>query len=382
MCLKIVHLPTTVGGNPNSLSRFLNEIGLHSTCIALQQNYLQYQTDKIIAPEKCGILKLEIRKLLNLFYFVGYDVVFFNYGRTLFAPVCVNNAIVSRKYLKYFLLLAYNIYQTFMQYIELNLIKSLGKKIFVLYQGDDARQGDFISKNFNINIASRVSTSYYNKRSDELKKSQICTFTKYADKIYSLNPDLLYVLPYWAKFLPYSNISPEEVLPNYTAYINRPLRVAHAPSHRDVKGTDIILSAINRINHDRTFIELELVENMPNIQALEVYKTVDVVIDQLFAGWYGGFAVEAMALGKPVIVYIRMDDLKFVPQEMVEDMPFICSTPYDIEQTLQEVVKLNNSDLHKISLKSRRYVEKWHNPISIANNIKKDILQSFNMVII
>ena len=59
--------------------------------------------------------------------------------------------------------------------------------------------------------------------------------------------------------------------------------------------------------------ELELVEAKPFWEALQIYGSGDIIVDQLLAGWYGGFAVEAMALGKPVIAYLRAEDLTLIP---------------------------------------------------------------------
>ena len=83
----------------------------------------------------------------------------------------------------------------------------------------------------------------------------------------------------------------------------RPLRIGHAPTHRLVKGTDVIIRSINLLKKKYDF-EFILIEGLKNIEAKNQYKKIDVLIDQLFHGWYGGLAVEAMALGKPVISYI------------------------------------------------------------------------------
>ena len=37
----------------------------------------------------------------------------------------------------------------------------------------------------------------------------------------------------------------------------------------------------------------------------ERYRAADIVVDQLNAGWYGLFAIEAMALGKPVVTFLH-----------------------------------------------------------------------------
>ena len=38
-----------------------------------------------------------------------------------------------------------------------------------------------------------------------------------------------------------------------------------------------------------------------------MYARADVVVDQLNAGWHGVFALEAMALGKPVVSHLKPD---------------------------------------------------------------------------
>ena len=197
-------------------------------------------------------------------------------------------------------------------------------------------------------------------------------------KTYALNPDLLYVLPPSSEFLPYSHISLEDWSPCYTQMESRPLRIGHSPSHRGVKGTELVLGALDALEREGAEFELVLVEGLSNAEAKELYKTVDVLVDQLFAGWYGGLAVEAMALGKPVVVYIREEDLKFIPSEMAADLPFIQATPDSIESVLREVLGMPRAQLLELAKRSRAYVERWHNPITIAERIKLDIEQALS----
>ena len=84
-------------------------------------------------------------------------------------------------------------------------------------------------------------------------------------------------------------------------------------------------------------------------------------------------ALEVMALGKPVIVYIREEDLKFIPEGMKADLPFFKTTPDDIELTIKYVLELPRQNLLEIAKKSRDFVERWHNPLKIAERIKNDI---------
>ena len=48
-----------------------------------------------------------------------------------------------------------------------------------------------------------------------------------------------------------------------------------------------------------------IVEGLHHDEAFERYRDADIVVDQLNAGWYGLFAIECMALGKPVVTFLH-----------------------------------------------------------------------------
>ncbi|RME84127.1 MAG: glycosyltransferase, partial [Caldilineae bacterium] len=78
--------------------------------------------------------------------------------------------------------------------------------------------------------------------------------------------------------------------------------VLHAPTHRGAKGTHVVIEAVRRLREvDGVDFEFQLVENLRHTEARQLYERADLLIDQLYAGWYGGLDVELMALGKPVI---------------------------------------------------------------------------------
>src|SRR6476469_1456955 len=78
--------------------------------------------------------------------------------------------------------------------------------------------------------------------------------------------------------------------------------VVHAPSNRQKKGTEQVVAALERLP-----VELDIVEGVPHEEARARYARADIVVDQLNAGWHGVFALEAMALGKPVVTYLKPD---------------------------------------------------------------------------
>jgi glycosyltransferase involved in cell wall biosynthesis len=119
-------------------------------------------------------------------------------------------------------------------------------------------------------------------------------------------------------------------------------------------------------------MEFLLVEGVSNAQVRCMLERADLVVDQLLTGWYGAVAVEAMALAKPVVCYIRQDDLKFIPEEMRKDLPIINATPTTFYEILKEWVTARRQELPELGMRSRRYVEKWHDPLKIAAQLRSE----------
>jgi hypothetical protein len=134
-----------------------------------------------------------------------------------------------------------------------------------------------------------------------------------------------------------------------------PVRIVHAPNHRFFKGTSYLLDAVVRLQAEGFAVELQLVEKVPNDHALEIYRSADIVFDQCLIGFHGYFALEALALGKPVMVFIRDPERYLLsPREC----PFI-NTPADrVTATLRELLQ-DRPKLHALGVQGRRYIEKY-----------------------
>jgi glycosyltransferase involved in cell wall biosynthesis len=368
--MKVLHLPTTVGGNPQGISKHLCILGVDSQTWTLWQNYLGYPTDRVIWNDSDGLFAREFKRLKAFLYvFQSWDAVHFNFGTTLYIP---ETYIPTDSLFRNFFRRAYSGYLWMMQGLELRILKSRKIPMFVQYQGDDARQGDFCLRNFKITAATQVGSDYYNPITDQAKRKQIIRMEKYCHKIYALNPDLLHVLGKKAEFLPYSHISFEEWFPYYTQSEDRPIRIGHAPSNRKGKGTDFVIEALESLKQEGYQFEFVLVEGVANAEAKLIYQSIDVLVDQLFFGWYGGLAVEAMALGKPVLVYLREEDLNFIPAEMKAELPFINVNKFTIQEGLKKVLEMPRTELIELGKRSREFVLRWHDPIAIADRLKKD----------
>ncbi|MGQ7370441.1 glycosyltransferase, partial [Streptococcus suis] len=84
------------------------------------------------------------------------------------------------------------------------------------------------------------------------------------------------------------------------------------------------------------------------------------------AGWYGGLGVEAMALGKPVIAYLREGDFGFVDPGFRAELPVTSATPASIADVMRRFITMPRGELHALGQRSRAFVEHWHDPRVVA----------------
>jgi hypothetical protein len=130
--------------------------------------------------------------------------------------------------------------------------------------------------------------------------------------------------------------------------------VLHAPSDRRRKGTEHVIAACEGLD-----VELDLVEGLRHDEARRRYERADIVVDQLNAGWYGILALEAMALGKPVLSYLRPEAVQETERQLDVQVPIV---PVTRETLRERIVELAASveERQRIGALSRGYVERVH----------------------
>ena len=130
--------------------------------------------------------------------------------------------------------------------------------------------------------------------------------------------------------------------------------VLHAPSSRKRKGTEDVVAACEGLH-----VELDIVEGLRHEEARRRYERADLVVDQLNAGWYGIFALEAMALGKPVLGYLREEAVRATEREMGVEVPIVPVTKETLRERIAELAA-SVEDRRRIGASSRAYVEHVH----------------------
>lgn len=348
MTCKVLHLPTSVGGHAWGVAKGERDLGFDSQVLVAANNWLQYPCDIDLGLIESDYRIAKAWKLLKGFikYRKGYDVYHFNFGSSLL---------------------------DFPQY-GLNLLDlpfySDTAKIFVTYNGCDARQKYKSIERYEFSACHR--DDCYNGVCNEEKKDinkafRIKKFSRYAEHVFSVNPDILEYLPHKSTFIPYA-IANWEQCKFIGIKSKNVLKIVHAPTNRICKGSDYVLQALKKIQSVYgEKVQIRLIENMANSDAMKLYMEADLIIDQLLIGWYGAFAVEAMKMGKPVMCFIRDEDLKYIPPAMAKDCreTIISVTPKTILAKLQEIIE-NRNCLLSYSKKSSEYVQVWHSPQYVA----------------
>jgi glycosyltransferase involved in cell wall biosynthesis len=231
---------------------------------------------------------------------------------------------------------------------DLALIRQHGRRIVFQFRGSEIRINDVYRA---VNPFAWLEEDDPSKMPDTLKRNLLDVVRESADLILVPDPELGTYVPearvlqraVELEGLPYSGPKRRE----------RP-RVCHAPTRRGAKGTDAVLAAVETLTKEGLPFDFVLLEGLPHGALMKELAEADVVIDQIVIGWYGVLAVEAMALGKAVIAYIRDDLVNDVPKGVL-----VNASPKTITERLREVV--SNADMRaELGRTARRFVEDYH----------------------
>ena len=326
----ILHGTIEIANQMNTLTRGLSNMGLSAKSLNYYPSYLKYKADYEIDLYKGNDVNVanNISKKLASRFINENDIFHFHFGTSLT-----------------------------LDYSDLPLLKELQKKVVMQYWGSDVR---LYSKAVKHNPYIKVKDM-----NEDMIKRKVELISKYI-------PDCIvdYELAEYVKEF-HDNVHYTKVAIDLEKYeytyddnlTNSKFMIVHAPTSPEHKGTDYIIKALSELNVDFDF-ELKLVQGMSNEEATKIYMKADLIIDQILAGSYGVFAVESMAMGKPVISWIS----DFMKEKYPDDLPIISANPDNIKKTLEYLLK-NKDILPEIGHKGRLYVEKYHDMNKISKNM-------------
>jgi glycosyltransferase involved in cell wall biosynthesis len=115
-------------------------------------------------------------------------------------------------------------------------------------------------------------------------------------------------------------------------------------------------------------VDLDIVEGVPHELARERYARADIVVDQLNAGWHGVFALESMALGKPVVTHLKPEVVEDSAEGYGVRLPVVPATRETLVEVLRPLVE--SPELRReIGAASRAYVEQVHDIDRVADRL-------------
>nr|WP_237728170.1 glycosyltransferase [Cellulomonas sp. APG4] len=130
--------------------------------------------------------------------------------------------------------------------------------------------------------------------------------------------------------------------------------VAHAPSARGLKGTEFVLDAFDRLRAEGVAFDIDLIEGVTNSEVLERYARADIVVEKLVNEGFGVAALEALAVGRPVVS--RVAD---VVRDRHPDLPIVDATPETFEKVLRGLI-VDRGERQRLAAAGRPYVEANH----------------------
>ncbi len=139
--------------------------------------------------------------------------------------------------------------------------------------------------------------------------------------------------------------------------------ILHAPSSRTRKGTEHVVAAVEALD-----AELRIVEGLTHDEAFELYREADIVVDQLNAGWYGVFAIECLALGKPVVTFLHDEAVRRTEEAYGTKVPLVSTTKETLQESLRPLVEDVRLRL-EVGAASRAYAERLHDIDKIAGEL-------------
>ena len=140
----------------------------------------------------------------------------------------------------------------------------------------------------------------------------------------------------------------------------------------NIKGTPVIVEAMRRIESELPHVEFFEITGLNTQDMLAVQRKADIVIDQIRYGHWGSTGVEAMALGKVLVCYVRpswkANFLRNYPE--YSDLPVVSADVDDFYEVMFEL--LNNDEMIKdLKIRSRLFAEAHYDPSKNVHELVK-----------
>lgn len=327
--LSVVHAPMEIAGQVGTICRFLRKAGIQAVGYNYFPSYLNYEGT--IVTDSYELIKLAQNMIEH------FDLFHFHNGYTLFDD-----------------------------FRDIEMIREAGKRIIMHHRGNDVR---FRSRARKMPHYENPYVYAENSLPDEKIDRNLRYFAEHVSAAIVQDHELLpYVEDYYAAKGKKVYVLPRlfdigRCSPKYPARGNREVLIVHAPTDRDFKGTEYVNRTIERLKEELP-VRYRLIEKMSHQEAWKILEQADIVIDQILCGAYGNLSVEGMALGKPVVCYIRPDLVDKYPP----GLPIQSANPDTLYDVLKELVRQPELRV-ELGRRGRRYVENHHHAEKVVRSL-------------
>ena len=272
--------------------------------------------DHIIETSPRNLLRQRIKGFLRVMF--GYDIVVTFFNGSFFSVGLLRIA-------------------------EFRLLKLAGLKIVTVSYGADVIQYDAPAPRFDwINQlrkdypprADHCESTHTAATHDQFVRANIRRKGRVSNMLIASGHPLATMHPHDLNFR-YFPIDCDEWQPLFETGNQVPV-IVHAPNHRHVKGTDLLIEACDRLREAGYLFELRLVEGVPRDQVMEIYRKADILVEELLMGQGGLNGMEFLALGKTVATCLNQDQLL----DPVFDEPIININPENVDEVLKVIVSI------------------------------------------
>jgi glycosyltransferase involved in cell wall biosynthesis len=307
--VKVLHAAAEIAGQASILCRALRDRGIDATALAYNAQYPAYPTDILLPHDG----KPPVSRLLGylgtaLRHTGRYDLIHVHFGRSLVPP--------------------WN--------LDLPVHRLLGTPLVFHFHGCDVRRRAMMLERHPGQAACTECDPFC---IPERQRRVIAQSARYGASTYVSTPDLLESVPH-AEHLPVAlDVSAwrdAKASAAGRARGDERIVVLHVPTNRLIKGTRWIEQGVLEAHAHDPRIEWRLLEGAAWSDVRLAMLDADVIVDQVFLGWYGLVAVEAMALGKPVVGFIRPD---FEPLARSLGLPLVRTTKERVAAAVLELAR-------------------------------------------
>ncbi len=326
--MRVLQAPSEIAGQTGILARALRDIGVEAWSLATNPTFAHYSVDEMQSYDDMGALPRYLGYAGNLIRHADkWDVFHFHFGRTLVPP---HNP-------------------------DAPLYHLLGRKVIYHYHGCDVRNRAHMLSTHERSTCTECQPFCLPKRQHRiLAEAQRC-----ADAELVSTPDLLASAPRA------QHVQVAAWLADYPVHPAReiPRLVLHAPTNRLIKGTRFVEAAFELLRPRFPSVEFRTIEKLPWKELQRLLADCDLFVDQTLMGWYGMVSVEAMAMGKPTLSYIRPD---FEPR--LRNCPIVRTTVETLADDLASLLG-DAPRRRELGAASRDYVEREHDAHRIAHRL-------------